>query len=92
MLAPNLSFTPDYTTPPGVILDDELVARGISLAEFAQQTGRSADFITSVIQGHVALEDDFAKIIEAQLGIDATIFLSLEANYRRQQNSPAVMR
>ncbi|MCX8505861.1 MAG: hypothetical protein ORN98_04515 [Alphaproteobacteria bacterium] len=92
MSAQNLSFTPDYATPPGVILEDELAARGISHDEFAEQTGQPAAFIADFIQGQVALEHDFAKIIEAQLGIDATIFLSLEANYRRQQNSPSVMR
>ncbi len=75
-------YKPDYAVPPGWILEERLQARGISHAEFARRCGRSAKLISEIIAGKAPLEPDTALQFEKVLGMDASIWLGIEADYQ----------
>ncbi len=77
-------YRPDYAVPPGWVLEERLEAQGISQAEFARQCGYSQKLICEIISGKAALEPATALQFERVLGVDANLWLGIEANYRRQ--------
>jgi addiction module HigA family antidote len=76
------SFRPDYAVPPGWILEERLEAHGVSHAEFARRCGRSAKLISEIIAGKASIEPETALQFEKVLGVDAGIWLGVEADYR----------
>ncbi len=75
-------FRPDYTVPPGRILQERLGAESISHAEFARRCGRSAKLISEIIAGKAPLEPSTALQFEKVLGVDASVWLGLETDYQ----------
>ena len=75
-------FNPDYAIPPGWILQDRLEVEGISHAEFARRCGRSPKLISEIISGKAPLEPGTALQFEKVLGVDASIWLGIESEYR----------
>ena len=78
-------YAPDYAVPPGWVLDERLEARGISHAEFARRCGRSPKLISEIIAGKAPLEPGTALQFEKVLGVDASVWLGIEAAYRLHQ-------
>ena len=75
-------FSPDYAVPPGWILEERLEVEGISHAEFARRCGRSAKLISEIISGKAPLEPGTALQFEKVLGVDASIWLGIESEFR----------
>lgn len=75
-------FQPDYAVPPGSILEERLEVNGISQAEFARRCGRSPKLISEIISGDAPVEPETALQFEKVLGVDARIWIGLEANYQ----------
>ena len=75
-------FSPDYAVPPGWILEERLESEGISHAEFARRCGRSPKLISEIISGKAPLEPESALQFERVLGVHASIWLGIEAEYR----------
>ncbi len=75
-------YGPDYAVPPGWILQERLEVEGISHAEFARRCGRSAKLISEIISGKAPLEPRTALQFEKVLGVDASIWLGIESDYR----------
>ena len=75
-------FSPDYAVPPGWILEERLEVEGISHAEFARRCGRSPKLISEIISGKASLEPGTALQFEKVLGVDASIWLGIESEYR----------
>ena len=75
-------YRPDYAIPPGWILQERLGAHGISHAEFARRCGRSAKLISEIVAGKAPIEPKTALQFEKVLGVDATIWLGIESDYR----------
>ena len=75
-------YKPDYAVPPGWILEEHLDAYDISHAEFARRCGRSAKLISEIISGKAPVEPRTALEFERVLGMDAGIWLGIEADYR----------
>lgn len=82
-------YDPDYGVPPGWLLEERLTAKGISHAEFARRCGRSAKLISEVISGKAPIEPKTALQFERVLGVDASIWLGIEADYRLRQTREA---
>ena len=80
-----LQYRPDYAVPPGWILEERLEAHGISHAEFARRCGRSAKLISEIISGKAPVEPETALQFEKVLGVDAGIWLGIEADYQLHQ-------
>ena len=75
-------YQPDYGVPPGQVLEEWLTAEGIPQAEFARRCGRSAKLISEIIAGKAPVEPRTALQFEKVLGMDAGIWLGIEADYR----------
>ena len=80
-----LQYRPDYAVPPGWVLEERLDAQGISHAEFARRCGRSAKLISEIISGKAPVEPETALQFEKVLGVDAGIWLGIEADYQLHQ-------
>lgn len=82
MVTTTNQYNPDYAVPPGWVLEEHLDAYSISHAEFARRCGRSAKLISEIISGKASLEPETALQFERVLGVDATIWLGIEADYQ----------
>ena len=74
--------SPDTTICPGEILEEELVARGMTQKELARRMGRPVQSINEVIKGKRALTAETALDLERVLGIEAGLWVRLEGDYR----------
>ncbi len=75
-------FSPDWTIPPGDILQEELDARNLTQAELALRTGLSPKHINQVVKGVASLSADTALRLERALGIPSHFWNRLEASFQ----------
>ena len=68
------------TIHPGIVLKQELNARGISNKEFASTLSMPAPVLSDLINGKRSITPDIAILLEATLGRDAAYWLSLQSN------------
>ena len=73
---------PDYAVPPGWVLEEHLETRGLSHAAFARRCGCSLKLIGEIVAGKAPIEPGTALHFEKVLGLDADIWLGIEASYR----------
>ena len=88
-MAATYPYRPDYAVPPGSVLKEYLEARGLSNAEFARRCGRSAKLISEIVSGKAPVEPETALQFERVLGMDARIWLGIEADYQLHQRRAA---
>ena len=74
---------------PGEILQEALEERGMSSAELARRTEMSEKHVSQLVNGKVPLSMDVAFKLEQVLRIPASLWLSLESNYRAEQKRAA---
>ena len=74
---------------PGEILEEALQERGMSNAELARRTELSEKHVSQLVNAKVPLSMDVAFKLEQVLGIPASLWLSLESNYRAEQKRAA---
>lgn len=91
MIANNL--TPSVPIHPGEMIKDEIEYRGISQKELAAEIGIPASVLNAVLNGKRAVTTEYALLLEAALGIDADIWLKLQADYNKQiaKSNPSFM-
>jgi addiction module HigA family antidote len=82
MIANNL--TPYEPTHPGEILKEEIEYRGISQRKLAAQMGVSYSVLNEVLNAKRPVTTEYALLFEAALGIDAGIFIRMQADYDMQ--------
>ena len=75
-------YEPDYTVPPGWVLEERLEAQEMSHAELARRCGRSSKLISEIIAGKAPIEPATAIQFEKVLGVEAGIWLGIESDYR----------
>lgn len=75
-------YEPDYAVSPGDILAEYLETRGMPQAELARLCGRSPKLISEIIAGKAPVEPRTALQFERALGMDASVWLGVESNYR----------
>ena len=85
-------YQPDYAVPPGWIIEERLSARGISHAELARRCSRSAKLISEIISGKAPIAPKTALQFEKVMGLDASIWLGIEADYRLHRERQAEAR
>lgn len=88
-MAATYQYQPDYAVPPGSLLKEYLAERGLSNTEFARRCGRSAKLIGEIVAGKAPVEPATALQFERVLGMDARIWLGIEANFQRHQGRTA---
>lgn len=91
MIANNL--TPSQPIHPGEMIKDEIEYRGISQKDLAAEIGIPASVLNAVMNGKRAVTTEFALLLEAALGIEADIWLRLQADYNKQvvKSDPSFM-
>lgn len=82
MAVTTYSYEPDYAVPPGWVVEEHLQSQRLSHAEFARRCGRSAKLISEIIAGKAPVEPRTALQFEKVLGLDASIWLGIEARYQ----------
>src|ERR1700740_2818525 len=75
-------YKPDYVPPPGKTLEEFIEARDLSARELARRCGRSAKLVVEIIAGKAPIEPETAMQLERVLGMDASVWLNMEAAYR----------
>ncbi len=75
-------FIPDYSVPPGWLLEEYLEVKEMSQAELARRCGRSPKLISEIISGKAPLEPETALQLEKVFGMDASIWLGIESEYQ----------
>ena len=75
-------YQPDYAVPPGWVVEEHLQSQNLSPAELARRCGRSAKLISEIITGKAPIEPKTALQFEKVLGLDASIWLGIEARYQ----------
>ena len=88
MASPTDRYRPDYAVPPGWVLAERLDVQGVGRAEFARRCGRSPKLISEIISGKAPLDPETALKFEKMLGVDASIWLGIESEYRLQLARP----
>ena len=82
MVTATYKYEPDYAVPPGWVLEERLEAQHMSQAEFARRCGRSPKLISDIIAGKAAIHPKTALQFQMVLGVDARIWLGIDADYR----------
>ena len=85
-MATTYDYQPDCCVAPGAVLEEHLAVRGLSNTEFARRCGRSAKLISEIVAGEAPVEPVTAHQFEKVLGVSASIWLGMEAEYRLHQD------
>ena len=75
-------FVPNYAVPPGELLDEELIHRGMSQVELAKRTGLTQKTINEIIKAKAPITPDTALKLERVINLPADYWLSLERLYQ----------
>ena len=70
---------------PGEMIKDEIMARGLTQKELAQQMGVSYTVFNEILNGKRSVTTEYALMLEAALGTNANIWLGLQADYNMQK-------
>lgn len=70
---------------PGEMIKDEIIARGITQKELAKQMGVSYTVFNEILNGKRPVRTEFALLLEAALGTNASIWIGLQADYNMQK-------
>lgn len=68
--------------PPGLLIRDELAARGMSQRKLAATMKRPINTINEIVSGRKAITPRTALGLEQVLEVPAHVWLRLEADYR----------
>ncbi len=75
-------YEPDYAVPLGWVLEERLASSHMSQSELARRCGRSKKLISEIVSGRAKIEPATALQFEKVLGVDASIWTGMEADYR----------
>ena len=79
------NMTSSMLIHPGEMIKDEIVARGLTQKDLAQQMGVSYTVFNEILNGKRPVTTEYALLLEAALGTDASIWLGLQAEYNMQK-------
>lgn len=83
------AYDPDYAAIPGWLVEEHLKASGLSQSELACRCGLSLKLISEIISGKAPIGPKAAVQFERVLGVDARIWLGVEADYRSHRTRAA---
>lgn len=82
MIANAITFTPDWTTPPGRTISRIMRKRGLSNDELALEIDEPEYMIEGLLSGDVRIDDDLADKLSDILGSSSDFWLNRERQYR----------
>lgn len=83
MIANNLF--PSRPIHPGEMIKDEIEYRGISQTKLAREIGMPVSVVNEILNGKRSINMEFALLLEAALGIEADLWIKLQADYNKQK-------
>src|SRR5574344_2540818 len=66
---------------PGEMIKDEIECRGMTQKKLSAMTGITPSVLNEVLNGKRPVTTEYALLFEAALGIDADIWIGLQADY-----------
>lgn len=78
------NMMPSEPVHPGTLLKEEIEYRGISQKQLAQQMGVSYSVLNEILNGKRPVSIEYALYLEAVLGIDAHLWIQMQADYSLQ--------
>ena len=81
-MATDLIGESNVAIPPGLLIRDELTARGMSQRKLAAAMKRPVNTINEIVSGRKAITPRTALGLEQVLELPAHVWLRLEADYR----------
>jgi len=79
MIANNID--PSEPIHPGELLKEEIESRGISQKKLAERMGMSYTVLNEVLNCKRAVTTEYALLFEAALGIEAGMWIRIQADY-----------
>ena len=79
------NMTSSMLIHPGEMIKDEIIARGITQKELAKQMGVSYTVFNEILNGKRPVTTEYALLLEAALGPNASIWIGLQADYNMQK-------
>lgn len=79
------NMMPSMLIHPGEMLKDEIEARGITQKDLSKRMGVSYTVFNEILNGKRPITTEYALLLEAALGIDAGMWLRLQADYNMQK-------
>lgn len=79
------NMTSSMLIHPGEMIKDEIAARGITQKELAKQMGVSYTVFNEILNGKRPVTTEYALLLEAALGTNASIWIGLQADYNMQK-------
>ena len=77
------NMTSSMLIHPGEMIKDEIAARGITQKELAK--GVSYTVFNEILNGKRPVTTEYALLLEAALGTNASIWIGLQADYNMQK-------
>jgi addiction module HigA family antidote len=74
-------LTPFMATHPGELLKEEIEFRNLSQQKLAEQLGVSHSVLNEILNSKRPIDNEFALLIEAALGIEASLLTNLQNRY-----------
>ena len=78
------AFEPDYAVPPGDTLRETMEALCMTQKELALRTGLTVQSLNRIFKGEQPISYETANRLELAVGVPATMWNNLEAQYREQ--------
>jgi HTH-type transcriptional regulator/antitoxin HigA len=75
-------YRPDMAIPPGETIREAMEARGMNQAELAKRLEKTRAQVTEILKGRQEVSPDVALRLESVLGIPASFWLNLQAQYK----------
>ena len=82
MIANNMM--PSEPVHTGLLLKEEIEYRGVTQKQLAQQMGVSYSVLNEILNGKRPVSIEYALYLEAVLGIDAQLWIQMQADYNLQ--------
>ena len=79
------NMTSSMLIHPGEMIKDEIIARGMTQKDLAQQMGVSYTVFNEILNGKRPVTTEYALLLEAALGTNASIWIGLQADYNMQK-------
>jgi addiction module HigA family antidote len=78
------TFEPDYAIAPGTTLRETMQALDMSQKELATRTGLTPQSLNRIFKGEQPISYETANLLELAVGVPASMWNNLEAQYREQ--------
>ena len=85
------NMTSSMLIHPGEMIKDEIIARGMTQKELAKQMGVSYTVFNEILNGKRPVTTEYALLLEAALGTNASIWIGLQADYNMQKAKQEVV-